>query len=52
MEEQFTVLGEQIKALITQLANMGGHNGDGSGHPSAERTTKKMTFTNAHLLTF
>jgi ribosomal protein S15P/S13E len=37
MEEQFTVLGDQIKALTTQLSNMGGHNGNGSGDPSAER---------------
>ena len=38
MEEQFMVLGDQIKALTTQLSNMGGHNGNGSGDPSAERT--------------
>jgi hypothetical protein len=31
MEEQFTVLGDQIKALTTQLSNMGGHNGNRSG---------------------
>jgi hypothetical protein len=37
MEEQFTVLGDQIRALTTQFSNMGGHNGDGSEDPSAER---------------
>jgi hypothetical protein len=31
MEEQFTILGDQIRALTTQFSNMGGHNGDGSG---------------------
>jgi hypothetical protein len=41
MEEQFTVLGDQIKALIIQLSNMGGHNGNGSGDPSAERRTHR-----------
>jgi hypothetical protein len=39
MEEQFTVLGDQIKALTTQLSNMGGHNGNGSRNPSTERRT-------------
>jgi hypothetical protein len=28
MEEQFTVLGDQIRVLTTQFSNMGGHNGD------------------------
>jgi hypothetical protein len=37
MEEQFTVLGEQIKAFTTQLCNMGGHNGNGSKNPFVER---------------
>jgi hypothetical protein len=41
MEEQFTILGDQIKALTTQLSNMGGHNGNGSRDPSAERGTHK-----------
>jgi ribosomal protein S15P/S13E len=36
MEEQFKVLGDQIKALTTQLSNMGGHNENGSKDPSAE----------------
>jgi hypothetical protein len=39
MEEQFTVFGDQIKALTTQFSNIGGHNGDGSGDPFAERGT-------------
>jgi hypothetical protein len=39
MEEQFTVLGDQIKAPTTQFSNMGGHNGDGYGDPSVERET-------------
>jgi hypothetical protein len=30
------ILGDQIKAPIIQLSNMGGHNGDGSRDPSAE----------------
>jgi hypothetical protein len=33
------VLGDQIRALTTQFSNMGGHNGNGSGDPSAERKT-------------
>jgi hypothetical protein len=37
MEEQLTILGDQIKALTTQFSNMGGHNRDGSRDPSAER---------------
>jgi hypothetical protein len=41
MEEQFTVLGDQIKALTTQLSNMGGHNGNGSRDLSAERGTHR-----------
>jgi hypothetical protein len=41
MEEQFTVLGDQIRALTTQFSNMGGHNGDGSGDPSAEHGTHR-----------
>jgi hypothetical protein len=39
MEEQFTVLGDQIRFLTTQFSNMGGHNGNGSEDPSAERGT-------------
>jgi hypothetical protein len=41
MEKQFTVSGDQIKALTTQFSNMGGHNGDGSGDPFAERGTHR-----------
>jgi hypothetical protein len=41
MEEQFTVLGDQIRALTTQLSNMGGHNGDGSGDLYAEHGTHR-----------
>jgi hypothetical protein len=41
MEEQFMVLGDQIKALTTQFSNMGGHNGDGSEDPSTERRMHK-----------
>ena len=37
MEEQFTILGDQIKALTTQLSNMSGHNGNGFGDLSAKR---------------
>ena len=35
------VLGDQIKALTTQLSNMGGHNGNRSRDPSTERRTHK-----------
>jgi hypothetical protein len=41
MEEQFIVLGDQIKALTTQFSNMGGYNGDISGDPSAEHGTHR-----------
>jgi hypothetical protein len=44
MEEQFTVLGDQIKALTTQLSNMGGHNGNGSEDPSAERRRHRRQY--------
>jgi hypothetical protein len=33
MEEQFTVLGDQIKALATQISNLCGHNEIGSRNP-------------------
>jgi hypothetical protein len=39
MEEQFMVLGDQIRAHTTHFSNVGGHNGDGFGNPSAERGT-------------
>jgi hypothetical protein len=39
MEEQFMVLGDQIKAFTTQLSNMGDHNWDGSRDLFAERGT-------------
>jgi hypothetical protein len=35
------VLGDQIKALTTQLSNMGSHNGNGFGDPSVERGTHR-----------
>jgi hypothetical protein len=41
MEEQFTVLGDQIKTFTTQLSNMDGHNGNGFGDPSVERGTHR-----------
>ena len=41
MEEQFTILGDKIKALTTQVSNMGGHNGNGSKDPSAEHGTHR-----------
>jgi hypothetical protein len=41
MEEQFMVLGDQIRALTTQFSNIGGHNGDGSRDPSTERGTHR-----------
>jgi hypothetical protein len=49
MEEQFTVLGDRIKALTTQLSKMGGHNGNGSRDPSAEcRTNRHQHCAQAH----
>ena len=42
MEEQFIVSGDQIKALITQFSNTGGHNGDGSGDPSVEHGMHRL----------
>jgi hypothetical protein len=42
MEEQFTVLGDQIKALTTQFSNMGSHNRDGSEDPSTVSTVHKL----------
>ena len=39
MEEQFTVLGDQIRALTTQFSNMVGYNGDGSGDLYSELGT-------------
>jgi hypothetical protein len=41
MEEQFTVLGDQIKALTTQLSNMGDHNENGSRDPFTEHGTHR-----------
>ena len=41
IEEQFAVLENQIKALTTQLSNMGGHNGNGFGDPSTKRGTHR-----------
>jgi hypothetical protein len=40
MEEQFTVLGVQIKALATQTSNLYGHNGIRSRNPFTERQTQ------------
>jgi hypothetical protein len=37
MKEQFTVLGDQIKALATQISNFCGHNEIGSRNPFTER---------------
>jgi hypothetical protein len=37
--EQLTVLGDQIKALATQISNMCGHNENGSRNLFAERRT-------------
>jgi hypothetical protein len=40
MEEQFTVFGDQIKALVTQISNLYGHNGIGSRNSFTERQTQ------------
>jgi hypothetical protein len=51
MEEQFTVLGDQIKAPTTQLSNMGGHNGNGSKNPYVEcRTHGHQHHAQAHAI--
>jgi hypothetical protein len=50
MEEQFTVFRDQIKALTTQLSNIGGHNWNGSKNPSAERRThRRQHHTQTHI---
>jgi hypothetical protein len=41
MEEQFTVLGDQIKALATQISNLYGYNGIGSRNLFIERRTQE-----------
>jgi hypothetical protein len=41
MEEQFTVLGDQIKALATQISNLCGHNGIEFRNPFTERRTQE-----------
>jgi hypothetical protein len=48
MEEQFMVLGDQIKAFTTQLSNMGGHNGNGSRDPFIEHGTHRQYRVQAH----
>jgi hypothetical protein len=49
IEEQFTILGDQIKSLIIQLSNMLGHNGDGSRDPSTKcRTHGRQHRVQAH----
>jgi hypothetical protein len=40
MEEQFTILGDQIRALTTQFSNMGGYNENGSRNLFMERRTQ------------
>jgi hypothetical protein len=40
MEEQFMVLGDQIKALATQISNLCGHNEIGFRNPFTERQTQ------------
>jgi hypothetical protein len=37
MEERFTVLGDQIKALVIQISNLCGHNGIGPRNLFTER---------------
>jgi hypothetical protein len=47
--EQLTVLGDQIKALVTQISNMCGHNENGSRNPFAEhRTHGRQHHAQAH----
>jgi hypothetical protein len=40
MEAQFTILGDQIKALPTQISNLCGHNEIGCRNPFTERRTQ------------
>jgi hypothetical protein len=47
--EQLTVLGDQIKALATQISNMCGHNENGSRNPFAERGMhERQHYAQAH----
>jgi hypothetical protein len=49
MEEQFTVLGDEIRALTTQFSNTSVHNRDGYGDPYAERGTHGLQqYVQAH----
>ena len=49
MEEQLEAVGDHIEALITQLLNMGGHNGNGSRNPYTEhRTHGRQHYAQAH----
>jgi hypothetical protein len=41
MEEQSAALEDQLETLPTQISNMGGHKGNGSRNPSAERRTQE-----------
>jgi hypothetical protein len=40
MEEQFVALEDQLETSPTQISNMGGHKGNGSRNPFAERRTQ------------
>jgi hypothetical protein len=40
MDEQFAALEDQLETSLTQISNMGGHKGNGSRNPSAERRTQ------------
>jgi hypothetical protein len=49
MEEQFTILEDQIKALTTQFSNMGGYNESGSKNQFTEhRTQGRQHLAQAH----
>jgi hypothetical protein len=51
MEEQFMVLGHQIKALTTQFSNMGGYNEDGSRNLFMERRKQgRQHLVQAHAI--
>ena len=46
--EKFTVLGDQIKGLTTQISNMCGHNGNGSRNLFAEHEHQHHAQVHAH----
>jgi hypothetical protein len=51
MEEQFAALEDQLKTLLTQISNMGGHKGNGSRNPYVEcQTQGRQHHAQAHAI--